>query len=70
MDAVKKVIGIILMPGALVFGYFIVRAGIFIGESAGYIVASIIIIAFSPIAVGLMLFGYYAFRGEYSSSAI
>ncbi|MEX2230993.1 MAG: DUF6814 family protein [Cyclobacteriaceae bacterium] len=67
MNAIKQVIGFISIPGALVFGYLIVRAGMFIGDSAGYIVASIIIIAFSPVAVGLLLFGYYALRGEYNS---
>jgi hypothetical protein len=51
--------------------YFLVRGAITNIDPAGTkdinnpVIWIIIIVIFTPIAVGLMIFGWYAFKGEY-----
>jgi hypothetical protein len=71
MNAVKKILGIIWLLLAPVVIYFLVSGAIAHIDPAGKkdinnpIIWIIIIAIFTPIAVGLMIFGWYAFRGEY-----
>lgn len=68
--AVKKVMGLIWMLLAPVIIFFLVKSAVHnIGNGTKDInqpVPWIIIITiFTPIAIGLMIFGYYAMKGEY-----
>jgi len=71
MNAVKKILGIIWLLLAPVVIYFLVSGAITHIDPAGKkdinnpIIWVIIIAIFTPIAIGLMIFGWYAFRGEY-----
>ena len=71
MNTVKKVMGLIWMLLAPVVIYFLVTSAIHnIGSSGTKDINQplpwiIIITIFTPIAIGLMIFGYYAFKGEY-----
>jgi hypothetical protein len=71
MNAVKKILGIIWLLLAPVVIYFLVSGAIAHIDPAGKkdinnpIIWVIIIAIFTPIAIGLMIFGWYAFRGEY-----
>lgn len=70
MNAVKKIMGIAWMLIAPVIIYFLIMGAVHnIGEGTKDInkpIPWIIIIAiFTPIAVGLMIFGFYALKGEY-----
>ncbi|MEP7143828.1 MAG: DUF6814 family protein [Ferruginibacter sp.] len=71
MNQLKRVMGIIWMILAPVVIYFLVMGAFHNINSAGTKdinkpVPWIIIIAiFTPIAVGLMIFGYYSLKGEY-----
>lgn len=71
MNAVKKILGIIWLLLAPVVIYFLVSGAIAHTDPAGKkdinnpIIWVIIIAIFTPIAIGLMIFGWYAFRGEY-----
>lgn len=70
MNAVKKIMGIAWILIAPVIIYFLVTGAVHnIGEGTKDInkpIPWVIIIAiFTPIAVGLMIFGYYALKGEY-----
>ena len=70
--AFKKIMGIVLMLLAPIVIYFLLSGAIHnIGNGSKDInkpVPWIIIIAiFTPIAVGLMIFGYYSFKGEYDN---
>jgi len=71
MNALKKILGIIwLLTGPVVI-FFLVSGAIANIDPAGTkdinnpIIWVIIIAIFTPIAIGLMIFGWYAFRGEY-----
>lgn len=71
MNAVKKILGIIwMLIGPLVL-YFLISGAIHNINSLGTkdinkpIPWIIIIAIFTPIAIGLMIFGYYAYKGEY-----
>ena len=70
MNLVKQIMGVVWMIIAPVIIYFLVMGAIHnIGGGAKDInkpIPWIIIISiFTPIAVGLMIFGYYALMGEY-----
>lgn len=70
MNTVKKILGLVWMVIAPVIIYFLIMGAIHnIGEGTKDInkpIPWIIIISiFTPIAVGLMIFGYYALKGEY-----
>ncbi|MBL0181241.1 MAG: hypothetical protein IPP96_02680 [Chitinophagaceae bacterium] len=70
MNVIKKIMGIAWMLIAPVIIYFLVMGAVHnIGEGTKDInkpIPWIIIIAiFTPIAVGLMIFGFYALKGEY-----
>ena len=72
MHTLKKIMGIVLMLLAPIVIYFLLSGAIHnVGngkESINKPVPWIIIITiFTPIAVGLMIFGYYSFKGEYDN---
>jgi purine-cytosine permease-like protein len=72
MNNVKKIMGIIWMILAPVIIYYLVSGAIQnIGNGTKDINKPIpwliIISIFTPIAIGLMIFGYYSFKGEYDS---
>lgn len=71
MSRIKKIMGLLWIILAPVIIYFLVKSAIHNISSGGTkdinqpIPWIIIITIFTPIAVGLMIFGYYAFKGEY-----
>ena len=71
MNTVKKFLGIIWLLLAPAVIYFLVSGAIANIDSAGKkdinnpIIWVIIIAIFTPIAIGLMIFGWYALKGEY-----
>ncbi|MFC0774664.1 DUF6814 family protein [Terrimonas alba] len=71
MNTLKKYLGIIwLLLGPIVI-YFLISGAISNIDPAGKkdinnpVIWIIIIAIFTPIAIGLMIFGWYAFKGEY-----
>ena len=71
MTLLKRYLGVIwLLPGP-VFIFFLVYGAILNIDPEGKkdinkpIIWIIIISIFTPIAIGLMIFGWYAFNGEY-----
>ena len=74
MNKLKKILGIIWLLLAPVVIYLLVSSAIthitHIGPSGkkdinNPVIWVIIIAIFTPVAIGLMIFGWYAFRGEY-----
>ena len=71
MNAFKRWFGIILLLLAPVVIYALVNGAFVHIDTAGKkdinnpVIWIIIITIFTPIAIGLMIFGWYAFRGEY-----
>jgi purine-cytosine permease-like protein len=71
MNLLKKIMGIVWMVIAPAVIYFLVMGAVHNISSTGTkdinkpIPWIIIISIFTPIAIGLMIFGYYALRGEY-----
>lgn len=71
MNTIKKALGIVWLILAPVFIYFLVNGAIENIDPHGKkdinnpIIWVIIITIFTPIAIGLMIFGWYAFKGEY-----
>jgi uncharacterized Tic20 family protein len=71
MSAFKKLLGIFLLLLAPLLIYALIDGAINNIDTAGKkdinnpVIWIIIIAIFVPIAVGLMIFGWYAFRGEY-----
>lgn len=71
MNNLKRIMGVVWMVLAPVVIYFLVSGAIHNIDSAGKhdinkpIPWIIIIAIFTPIAIGLMVFGYYCFKGEY-----
>lgn len=69
MNTIKKIAGILWMLTGPIAIYYLVKTGI--SEIAKRPVIdtkvqwSVFIIIFIPIAIGLMIFGYYALKGEY-----
>lgn len=71
MNTIKRILGIFwLLAGPAAIALLIYEAWIRITANPVqdvYLPWVIIITIFTPIAVGLMIFGYYALRGEYDS---
>ena len=71
MNVIKKYLSIIWLLLAHVVIYFLVSGAISNIDPAGKkdinnpVIWVIIITIFTPIAIGLMIFGWYAFKGEY-----
>lgn len=71
MNAFKRYLGLVLLLLAPVILFALVDGAIANIDTAGKkeinnpVIWIIIIAIFSPIAVGLVIFGWYAFRGEY-----
>ena len=72
MNLLKKYLGLVWMIlGPLVI-YFLVSGAIIHIDPAGKkdinnpVIWIIIIAIFLPIVIGLVIFGYYAFKGEYA----
>jgi len=71
MNAFKKFLGIFWLLLAPLVIYALIEGAITNIDSAGKkdinnpVIWIIIIAIFTPIAIGLMIFGWYAFRGEY-----
>ena len=73
MNAVKKYLGIIWLLLAPAVIYFLVSGAITHIDPHGKkdinnpVIWIIIITIFTPIAIGLMIFGWYAFKNEYEN---
>jgi hypothetical protein len=69
MNSVKKILGIVWMITAPLLLYFLVQMGLHQMAAKPSIDTKIqwgvFIGIFLPIAIGLFIFGYYAWRGEY-----
>ena len=71
MNKIKQALGIIWLILAPAVIYFLVDRAIVHIDPAGKkdinnpVIWIIIIAIFTPIAIGLVIFGWYAFRGEY-----
>ncbi len=71
MNAIKKYLGIIWLLLAPVVIYFLINRAVVHIDPAGKkdinnpVIWIIIIAIFTPIAIGLMIFGWYALKGEY-----
>jgi hypothetical protein len=71
MNAIKKILGIVWLLLAPIVIYFLVSGAITHIDPAGKkdinnpIIWIIIIAIFTPIAIGLMIFGWYAWKNEY-----
>ena len=73
MNALKKMLGIVwIVLGPVIILFLIMQAVEKIGLATEGIARtnttlqwSIIILIFIPICAGLMIFGYYGFKGEY-----
>lgn len=71
MNTVKKIMGLVWMLLAPLIIFFLVKGAVYNISSGGTkdinqpVPWIIIITIFTPIAIGLMIFGYYALKGEY-----
>ena len=71
MNSIKRYLGIVWLLLAPIVIYFLVSGAISNIDPAGKkdinnpVIWVIIITIFTPIAIGLMIFGWYAFKGEY-----
>ncbi|MDZ4793692.1 MAG: hypothetical protein SGI83_05375 [Bacteroidota bacterium] len=71
MNAFKRYFALLLLLIAPLFIYELVAGAIANIDTAGTkdinnpVIWIIIITIFTPIAIGLVIFGWYAFRGEY-----
>ena len=71
MNLIKKYLGIIWLLLAPVVIYFLISGAISNIDPSGAkdinnpVIWIIIIAIFTPIAIGLMIFGWYAWKGEY-----
>ena len=71
MDIIRKVFGFIWMAAAVVLAvllpYFAIqRLGSGQATEEDYVFWIVIVTIFIPIIIGFILFGYYAFKGEYN----
>lgn len=73
MNQLKRIMGIVWMIIAPVVIYFLIMGAFHNINAAGKkdinnpVPWIIIITIFTPIAIGLMIFGYYSFKGEYDT---
>ncbi len=71
MNQLKRIMGVVWMILAPVIIYFLIRGALVNIDGHGTkdinkpIPWIIIIIIFTPIAIGMVIFGYYAVKGEY-----
>lgn len=71
MNALKKALGVLWLIAGPAVIFFLVQGAVEHIDSKGTkdinspVVWIIIIAIFTPIALGLMIFGWYALRGEY-----
>ncbi|MGX5689859.1 DUF6814 family protein [Arcticibacter tournemirensis] len=72
MNTLKKYLGIIWVCGGVLLAIFlsykalaVLSSGVATAED--YVFWSVIIVIFIPIIVGFILFGYYAWKGEYGA---
>lgn len=71
MNQLKRIMGLVWMVIAPVVIYFLIMGAVHNISSTGTkdinkpIPWIIIITIFTPIALGLMIFGWYSFKGEY-----
>jgi len=71
MNQLKRIMGILWMVIAPAIIYFLVMGAVHNIDSAGTkdinkpVPWVIIISIFTPIAIGLMIFGFYSLKGEY-----
>lgn len=69
MQLIKRTLGLLCMVlGPLAIGYLVSTASSEIERKPGtdtWIQWGVFVGVFLPIAIGLVLFGYYALRGEY-----
>lgn len=71
MNLLKRIFGVVFLLLAPLIMYVLVRGAVIYIDPAGTkeinnaVIWVIIIGIFIPIAVGLLIFGWYAFRGEY-----
>ena len=71
MNSLKKIMGFFWMTLAPIVIYLLVRSALQNIDSTGTkdinkpVPWIIIITIFTPIAIGLMIFGYYSLKGEY-----
>jgi hypothetical protein len=75
MNAIKRILGVVwLLLGPVVI-YFLIAGAIDNIDPEGKkdihnpVIWIIIILIFTPIAVGLMIFGWFALKGEYDRLA-
>lgn len=72
MDSLRKVFGFIWMLGAIALAialpYFAInRLRSAEASQEDYVFWIVIVTIFIPIIVGFILFGFYAFKGEYNN---
>lgn len=73
MNTIKKLLGLLWMIAGPVVIYFLVHGAMENIDVHGKkdinnpVIWIIIILIFTPIAIGLSVFGWYAFKEEYSS---
>lgn len=71
MNSIKRIMGVVWMIIAPVIIYFLIMGAVHNIDPAGTkdinkpIPWIIIITIFTPIAIGLMIFGWYSLKGEY-----
>jgi len=71
MNLIKKYLGIVWLVLAPVVIYFLVNGAVLHIDTTGKkdinnpVIWIIIITIFTPIAIGLMIFGWYALKGNY-----
>lgn len=71
MNSIKKILGVCWLILAPVIIYMLVHGAVTHIDPAGNkdinnpVIWIIIILIFTPVAIGLMIFGIYALKGEY-----
>lgn len=70
MNALRKYFGIVWLLGGLSLAVYLIAQAVaaLSAEGAGaedYVFWIVIVLIFIPIVVGFILFGYYAYTGEY-----
>jgi cytochrome bd-type quinol oxidase subunit 2 len=75
MNAVRRLFGFICMSAAIALAIFVAYSAVMRLESAtvsqeDYVFWIVIVTIFIPIIIGFVLFGFYAFRGEYNEKPL
>ncbi|WP_374165403.1 DUF6814 family protein [Arcticibacter sp. MXS-1] len=71
MNTLKKYLGIVWILAGLALGLFLLYKSATVLSAAepkaeDFVFWIVILVIFVPIVLGFVLFGYYAWRGEYS----